>query len=75
MAPECTLGMGAAEKSAVWHDVTAGERSGLPLAGSHGGRRHLWKPDPPGPASGPEKAPKGTKTERQRDLLTKPQAI
>lgn len=27
VAPECALGMGAAKKSAVWHDVTAGEPS------------------------------------------------
>lgn len=27
MAPECTLGMGGAEKCAVWHDVTAREWS------------------------------------------------
>lgn len=26
MAPECTLGKGAAQKCAVWHDVAAGER-------------------------------------------------
>lgn len=25
MAPECTLGKGAAQKCAVWHDVAAGE--------------------------------------------------
>lgn len=52
MAPECTLGMGAAAKCAVWHDVTAGDgarasRHRLPprLAAfleARPARPHLW---------------------------------
>lgn len=73
-APECTPGTGAAQKCAVWHDVTAGGERGLPppapmeAGGISGSQTHQ------APPLGPEKAPERTKTKRQLELLMKPQA-
>lgn len=63
VAPESALGMGAAEKSAVWHDVTAGEwsedfPSRVPTeAGGISGSQTRQAPP-----LGPEEAPMRTKT-------------
>lgn len=58
MAPECALGTGAAQKSTVWHDVTAGERSG---ARSCGGWRHLPQPARQAPPPEPRRPQGGQK--------------
>lgn len=66
-------GCGPEMHSVAWRGCW-GVGRGLPITGSCGGWRHFWKPGPPGPTSGPEKAPKRTKTKRQLELLMKPQA-
>ena len=78
VAPECTPGMGAAENSAVWHDLTgggwggSGAERGLSTISSYRGGLHLWKPGPPGPASGPRGGPNEHENKRQLELLMKP---
>lgn len=67
MAPECTLGMGAAEKSAVWHDVTAGEWSvdfstwTSMVAGSISGSQTATPPPPQAPPLGRRRPQRGQK--------------
>ena len=58
VAPECTPGMGAATRARRGVRDPPGRQRALPISGSHGGWRHFWKPEPPGPASGPRGGPR-----------------
>lgn len=57
VAPECTPGWCAAARG-VGGGTRPWMEGALPISGSHRGWRHFWKPEAPGPTSGPWGGPR-----------------